>query len=190
VKNASALIIMAKAPIGEHVKTRLKGYLDDDETTVAKLRDVPGVDTHMTYWPVDAGEYFSRFGLPAFPQEGAGIGMKMHAALEKVLSEGYQKAALVGVDIPGLKAEVVLKAIGLLADHDVVFGPTEDGGYYLVGLKAPEKGLFEDIEWSAETTLSRSLERAGELGLSAALADTLYDIDTARDLERFRGQDR
>lgn len=197
MKASLALIIMAKAPIAGQVKTRLKGHMSGKERarlyrtllegTVGKLRDLPGIDTYITFWPEDWREYFSGFGLPAFPQEGDGLGPRMHNALKKVLGMGYEKAVLVGADIPELSGDVVAEALGLLSDSDIVFGPAEDGGYYLVGLKRPRMEIFEGITWSEETTLSQTLRKADALGLRAALAKTLYDIDAPEDLKRLKG---
>jgi rSAM/selenodomain-associated transferase 1 len=193
--NHRALLIMAKAPQGANVKTRLRGSLPDAERTelyrrllegtVSRLRDIPGVDTLITYHPPGSEGHFRAFGLPVFPQSGGDLGRRMHEAINEALSRGYRQAALVGVDIPGLDADVVLTAFSLLEESDVVFGPARDGGYYLVGLKSPAPGLFEGVRWSSENTLKDSLERARSLGLAASLAEALSDLDTPEDLRRF-----
>ena len=193
--NRQALVIMAKAPDPDNVKTRLKGSLSDRqrvalyesllEGTVERLRALEDTDTFITYTPEEHSEYFSRFGLSMFPQEGSGLGERMHLALTHVLGMGYEAAALVGVDIPGLGPVEVQEAIRLLARADVVFGPALDGGYYLVGMKSPEAGLFDGVQWSTERTLEQSLERASALGLGTALCRELSDIDTVEDLRRF-----
>ena len=67
---------------------------------------------------------------------------------------------------------------------DVVLGPTEDGGYYLIGMRAPRAALFEDMAWSTPTVLGRTLERAQRLGLRVACLPAWFDVDTAADLER------
>jgi len=192
----AALVIMAKAPDAASVKTRLRGHLTDDERvalytallegTVAKLRDIEGVDTYITYAPDEARAYFAGFGLPVFAQEGTGLGPRMHNALSRVLSKGYERAALVGADIPDLTPEVVRRALAALEANDCAFGPAGDGGYYLVALKRPEVGLFEGVVWSRPDTLAATLERARVLGMSAGLVDELHDLDTPDDLRRWR----
>ncbi len=107
----------------------------------------------------------------------------MHVAMKKLLDGGYRRVVLVGVDIPGLAVSIILKAFGLLSDFDVVFGPATDGGYYLVGLKAPQEEIFTGIEWSTETTLSQSVEKAKAAGLSVSYVDVLSDIDRPEDLK-------
>jgi rSAM/selenodomain-associated transferase 1 len=195
MNNPDALIILAKAPLAGLAKTRLRGYLSDSERlmlytamledTIDVLKCISGVDTFVAYAPDDSGEYFSAFGTGMFVQSGGDIGQRMHSALGRVLSEGYQKAVVVGVDIPGLRPEVVLRALELLSESDLVFGPSEDGGYYLVGCKRPVREIFEGIEWSTRLTLAQSLEKAAHLGLTTAFTGTLMDIDTPEDLKRY-----
>jgi rSAM/selenodomain-associated transferase 1 len=192
VKNRNALIIFAKSPESVNVKTRLASHLDEKERlklyaalldgTVEKLRDIPGADTLISY--AGDGEYFRKFGLRMFPQSGGDLGRKMHIAIDKVLGEGYLKAVLVGVDIPGLSAEIIRRAFNLLEECDAVFGPASDGGYYLVGLKAPAEDIFTGIEWSTEATLKQTLAKAESAGLKVSFTDTLSDIDRPEDLEK------
>jgi rSAM/selenodomain-associated transferase 1 len=192
VKNRNTLIIFAKSPESVNVKTRLAGHLDENERlrlytelldgTVEKLRDIPGADTLISY--AGAGEYFGKFGLRMFPQSGGDLGRKMHIAIDNVLGEGYLKVVLVGVDIPGLSAEIIAKAFDLLEECDAVFGPASDGGYYLVGLKAPIEEIFTSIEWSTETTLKQTLAKAESAGLKVSFTDTLSDVDGPEDLKK------
>ncbi|MEJ2254613.1 MAG: TIGR04282 family arsenosugar biosynthesis glycosyltransferase [Nitrospirota bacterium] len=192
--NTEALVIMAKAPRAESVKTRLRGHLADGERlalyesllegTIQRLQDIPGVDTFIAYTPAGDREYFAAWGLPLFPQSEGDLGLRMHEALGAVLKRDYRKAALVGVDIPALTAGVVREAMGLLESHDLVFGPARDGGYYLVGMTAPRRAVFEAIPWSSPKTLEGSVRKARSLGLSVAFTRELSDIDTIEDLKR------
>lgn len=191
MKNRNALIIFSKSPDGGNVKTRLADHLSKNERlklhtellegTVEKLRDITGADTLISY--AGDGDYIKKFGLRMFPQSGEDLGRKMHTAIGKVLGEGYLKAVLVGVDIPGLSAEIIANAFELLEECDAVFGPARDGGYYLVGLKSPTEEIFTGIEWSTETTLKQTLAKAESAGLKVSFTDTLSDIDRPKDLE-------
>jgi len=193
-EKGGAVIIMAKAPGTEYVMTRLRACLSDEqrirlygallERAVRRLRSVPGAHTFIAFWPPHAMADFRHFGLEAFPQSEGDIGAKMHGAIQEALARGYGKAVAVGVDIPELTQAVVLEAFGLLDESDVVFGPATDGGYYLVGMKAPREELFEGVQWSSEETLGQSMKRARELGLRVSLLQPLDDIDTPADLER------
>lgn len=192
MKNRKALIIFSKSPGKTNVKTRLSGHLSENERlmlhtallegTVEKLRNIPGVDTLISY--DGDGDYLKKLGLRMFPQSGGDLGKKMHAAIEKVLEEGYSKTVLVGVDIPGLSVGIINKSFELLEDCDAVFGPARDGGYYLVGLKSPSEEIFSGIEWSTETTLKQTLAKAASLGLRVSFTDTLSDIDRPEDLKK------
>jgi glycosyltransferase A (GT-A) superfamily protein (DUF2064 family) len=118
------------------------------------------------------------------------LGARMVHALSHVLSLGHPRAAVVGTDVPGLSAATLTAALGALEHSQAAFGPAEDGGYYLFGLKASEvpEGLFSGVEWSCAETLRQSVASVGRLGLTLApLASlpTLPDIDTRDDLERW-----
>jgi hypothetical protein len=194
VKNTNALIILAKFPHKDYVKTRLIRYLTDDErlklytslleNTINKLKDIQGVDSFIAYSPRNTQNYFSKFELGLFPQSEGDIGERMFNALSRILTGGYQKAVLVGVDIPDISSTMVLKAFELLSDYDIVFGPARDGGYYLVGLKTLIKEIFEGIEWSTEKTLKQSIKKAMAGGYSVVLTEMLLDIDTIEDVKK------
>lgn len=190
----NALVIMAKEPHPASVKTRLRKSLTDEkrlalyvrllEATIEKLRSVPGVDTFIAYTPETALSFFKKFKLGLFPQTEGTLGDRLYNAARKVLDGGYRKAVLVGTDIPDISGSIVLNAFGLLSEHEIVFGPAVDGGYYLVGLKRPIRELFEDIPWSSERTLRESLDTAKKYGFSVATTETLLDIDTIDDVKR------
>jgi glycosyltransferase A (GT-A) superfamily protein (DUF2064 family) len=87
-------------------------------------------------------------------------------------------------DGPSLPREYLQDALLLLDDHELVFGPSTDGGYYLVGLKRPHPQLFTGIQWSTPRVLEDSLAKAGQGNLPVALLPQWYDVDTAEDLKR------
>ncbi len=192
--NRNALIIIAKYPEKESVKTRLKGLIPDDKRlelyvtllnrTMQKLGAIPGVDTFIAYAPESAGEYFSRFNAGLIPLQEGDLGAGMLHAFREVFKASYEKAALVGVDIPDISSSIILNAFDALSGSDLVFGPAKDGGYYLVGMKKLVREVFEDVPWSSEKTLQKSLHQAGRYGYSVSLTETLYDIDTIDDARR------
>jgi rSAM/selenodomain-associated transferase 1 len=193
VKNSRVAIIMAKAP-GQDVKTRLKSFFTTDErialysvlltNTINSLKHLEGIDTVISYTPAYAHDFFASFGLEMSSQSNGDIGERMHHAIKNELEKGYEKAILVGADIPDISHEVISEAFDLLETHDIVFGPALDGGYYLVGLKEPIWGIFENIEWSTVHTLEQSMEKAGAMRLKVALSRPLADVDTMEDVER------
>jgi rSAM/selenodomain-associated transferase 1 len=119
-----------------------------------------------------------------FFQQAATIGEVLHASTSAFLAEGHDCALVVNADSPTLPGSVVEQAVAALrAPGDrVVFGPASDGGYYLIGLKRPHAGLFQDIAWSTPTVLARSRERAGEISLPVILLPMWYDVDDAETL--------
>lgn len=193
MRPGSAVIIFAKAP-GADAKTRLSSVLSDSERialyesllreTVEKLMLVDDADLCIFYTPSDAAEYFRQFQVALWSQVLGDLGQRMHAAFDRMFRHNYGKAVLVGVDIPGLTAPIIRHALYLLNDHDAVFGPATDGGYYLVGLKRSAPALFEGIHWSCPSTLCETLRKAQSLGLRVALTAELSDIDTADDAKR------
>jgi len=192
--NNNALIIIAKYPEKENVKTRLKGLMTDEQRvdlyvsllthTVAKLRSVPGADTFIAYAPAAAENYFRDFGTRLISLPEGDLGTRMFHAFREVFRLGYKKAALVGADIPDLSIDIIQHSFDLLSDKDVVYGPAQDGGYYLVGMRRLVKEIFQKVPWSSEVTLQRSVEQADRYGFSVGFTQTLSDIDTIEDIKK------
>lgn len=192
------LIVFAREPVAGQTKTRLCPPLDGATAaalyacflrdTLDLARRTPGVQPLIAYTPASAGPYFARLApdLPARPQVGAGLGERLANALQAALAEGRPAAAL-GSDSPDLPGACLGAAFAqLAAGADVVLGPAADGGYYLIGLRAPQPRLLRDVPMSTPTVLADTLALAGDLGLRVALLPPWYDIDTAADLERLR----
>lgn len=192
--NSNALIIIAKYPYKDNVMTRLRGVMPDEKrlelyesllhSTLEKLGKVPGTDTFIAFAPGEAEDYFLRFGARLIPLDRKDLGRGMFTAFKEVFNAGYRKAALVGADIPDLSVSIILDAFDVLSENSVVFGPAKDGGYYLVGMKKLIKEVFENVPWSSEQTLEKSVLQAKSAGESVGFTRTLYDIDTAEDLKR------
>jgi len=194
------LAIMAKAPRVGAVKTRLCPPLRVPEAAelarcflldaVDRVRSIAGAGPIMAYAPAEArGEFeVAAPGFTLIPQRGDDLGERQARLIADVLALGHEAVLLMGTDSPTLPRECLDEAVGLVMarDVDLVLGPTEDGGYYLLGLRAPCPGLFEDMPWSTPAVLSRTLERAQRLGLRVACLPTWFDVDTGADLERLR----
>ncbi|MEZ0329101.1 MAG: TIGR04282 family arsenosugar biosynthesis glycosyltransferase [Dissulfuribacterales bacterium] len=123
--------------------------------------------------------------LMLLKQYGEELGARMHHAFQQMSDMGYEKMLLMGTDCPELTKEILQDALSALSDRDVVFGPALDGGYYLIGMKAPNPILFQDIPWSREDTLEQTLRRCRYHNISYAMLPTLRDIDTGEDLAIF-----
>lgn len=120
-------------------------------------------------------------------QHHGDLGERMYHAFQKAFDTGAQKVVIAGSDCPELEASILNEAYTLLDSHDVVLGPSYDGGYYLLGLKTPAPELFENMVWSTETVLSETLTRLKNTGKSCALLPVLNDIDTEEDWLSFVG---
>jgi rSAM/selenodomain-associated transferase 1 len=189
-----ALAVFAKTPLPGRVKTRLAPALSSEEgaelyrcmllDTIARVRSLP-VDTFICY---DGDERFFRGAAPGMrlvPQHGGGLGERLESAFGMLGSLGYGAAVVIGTDAPDLPLRFIEEAFRLVeGGSDAVFGPADDGGFYLVALGVAPGGLFRDIPWSGPQVLAASLQRAGEAGLAAAVLPAWYDVDRFEDLLR------
>lgn len=196
---SNALMVFAKRPMAGRVKTRLTPPFSPQDAAelyrrmlldiLAKCTRMGGTDLLLFYEPGEgAGPFFQETapGWTCLPQEGSDLGERLASAFRAAFERGYGAAAVVGTDSPDLPVEYVDRAFDLLAEAsvDAVFGPTEDGGYYLLALKSLQSALFHDIPWSTGKVLECSLARAAEAGLRVALLPAWYDVDTVDDLRR------
>lgn len=129
---------------------------------------------------------FERMDFSTHFQLGKDLGARMRHSFKSAFEEERSKVVLVGSDCPDIRLDLIEQAFTALDEVDLVLGPAEDGGYYLLGMRTLHSALFEGITWSSDSVLSESLIRAQELGLEVKLLETLYDIDTLADLKRFK----
>lgn len=194
------LIIFAREPRVGTVKTRLAQDLGSHRIATdlyaAMLADVLAAaatldDTRLLiFWALKNGSIPSVPALPQaamFEQQGGDLGERIADAFETALASGCETCCIIGSDAPDLPPEYIRRAFDLLerGEAEAVFGPAEDGGYYLLGLRCFQKRLFEEIAWSSSSVLQTSLERARLCGLVTALLPPWRDIDTREDLEAF-----
>ena len=186
-------LLFAKAPRPGEVKTRLAAgigaraaadiYRSMASDAVERLR-CPAYDLVVCYDPATAAaEVRAWLGedVTLMPQVAGDLGHRMRCALDAAL-EVASEACVVGTDVPDLTAGLVEEAFEGLSNADLVIGPAEDGGYYLLALKRPIPELFEGVPWSTAEVLSRTLAAARRLGLEARTLETLRDVDTLDDL--------
>jgi uncharacterized protein len=194
------LVIMAKEPRLFRVKTRLGAdigavkawtfYRNAYEATLRRLN----YDKRWRSWLALSPDFHARKPrqgnrFTVIPQGGGGLGQRM-ARVFGTLPPG--PVVLIGADIPDITPSHIEKAFNALQRHDVVFGPADDGGYWLVGLRRhpypPERlagRLFENVRWSGPFSLEDTMMNL-ERGHKAAFLETLCDIDTGTDFARFR----
>jgi rSAM/selenodomain-associated transferase 1 len=198
-----AVAIMAKAPLPGQVKTRLCPPLSHDEAAglyrcflldkIQQVRALERARPVIAYAPEDAGQIFGAMApdLELLPQRGADLGVRLTGILERLLGSGHDGAVAIDSDTPTLPVRLLQQAVDRLADDpelDVVLGPTEDGGYYLIGLKAPQPVLFTDMPWSTSDVLPETVRRAAGRRLRLAQLPPWYDVDTSEDLNRLRAE--
>lgn len=123
------------------------------------------------------------------PQDQGHLGQRMSRCMAEAFAAGAERVVLIGADIPGITAAHLQCAFEALKDHDLVFGPAQDGGYYLIGAAAARFAaaptyLGPAIEWGSPQVLSQTLDAVRASGLSVALLETLADIDRPEDLPR------
>ncbi len=193
----AALVIMAKEPVKGGTKTRLCPPLNLNEAaqlyeaflldTLTLVSNIGGLKIAVAVTPPNAVDYFQKITSSEtilLPVDCKDIGECLVNTLGRLLALGYPKALALNSDGPTLPSEYIERAVNLLDEHDIVYGPSEDGGYYLVGLKRIYKELFQNISWSTSAVLEQSLANLQQLGLNVALLPEWYDIDTASDLPR------
>jgi len=198
--NTIAVAIMAKAPRPGAVKTRLCPPLHAREAAalyrcflldkIVAVRMLVGAQPVIAYTPDEAQAEFAALA-PDFtlvPQRGPDLGARLHAILAGLLAAGHPGAIAVDSDTPTLPREFLQQAIDCLSrpGPDVVLGPTEDGGYYLIGVRAAHRALFDGVPWSTSDVLEVTLRRAAATGLQAVCMPAWFDVDTPDDLQRLR----
>ncbi|MGB9634221.1 MAG: TIGR04282 family arsenosugar biosynthesis glycosyltransferase, partial [Chloroflexaceae bacterium] len=158
--------------------------------TLALARQVPASSRVIVYQPEEAADYFAALApdFALLPQQGADLGERMERCFTTVLGAGQGAAVLIGSDIPTLPMAHVNRAFALLGEHDLVLGPSDDGGYNLIGMRRPHPRPLREVTMSTPTVLRDTLAIAAELGLRAALLPGWYDVDTPADLARLRAE--
>jgi len=200
-KNLCALPVMTKAPRAGSVKTRLVPPLTPQEAAqlnICFLRDTAAAIANASgarargvgvYTPLGVEAVYADI-LPAefylIPQRGDDFGARLAFATEDLFRCGFGSVCLIDSDSPTVSAEAYAKAVEFLSkpNNRVVLGPSDDGGYYLIGMKRSRPELFERIDWSTERVLEQTKERARELDLDVSVLPTGYDVDDAATLRR------
>ncbi|MCR4302517.1 MAG: TIGR04282 family arsenosugar biosynthesis glycosyltransferase [Sulfuricaulis sp.] len=189
------LLIFAKQPVSGQVKTRLQpDYSPEQSAEIASFMIRATVEMAVSAWPGDVVLYawpdikhplFNQlardFRITLAPQAEGDLGAKMLSALREGIAPGAG-TAIMGCDVPQCGWDVIDQANDWLARGKNVLGPTEDGGYYFIGLQQACPELFDKIPWSSNQVLPMTLARSEKLGLDFNMLPKLRDIDTANDL--------
>ncbi|MCF8045045.1 MAG: TIGR04282 family arsenosugar biosynthesis glycosyltransferase [Desulfarculaceae bacterium] len=193
---ARAVIIFAKAPEKGKVKTRLARDMDEDfvvflygnlvEKTLETVRQTPFVPI-VCFSPAEKEQIMKNWlgrHVSYLVQRGEDLGQRISVAFRASFEKGFSQVLVIGSDIPGIEPNHLEEAFSLLQENDAVIGPAYDGGYWLIGFNRNgfSPHVFADIPWSTDHVLGDTMEKCAGLGLSAALAAKLRDIDTVQDL--------
>ena len=204
--NLCALGIMTKAPEPGKVKTRLspplspeeaaelnRCFLKDISRSIAEASATTSACGVGVYTPVGAEAAYDNI-LPAgfylIPQQSGEFGERLIFAAEDLFRCGFASVCLINSDSPTVPARCFLEAARELAVETdrIVLGPSDDGGYYLIGMKRLHRRLFEQIDWSTERVLGQTRERAGELKLPVHHLPSALDVDDRTSLKRVYGE--
>ena len=188
------LVIMAKAPKAGMVKTRLMQSLPSPavtalyrcllEDTIALAMSLTNVEVAVMSPESDQGDLTDLLGntVQVVAQKGEGLAAGLTSVFRHFTTAGRQRVVAFNSDSPHLAPSILDSAFEILATHDVVVGPTHDGGYYLVGAKAAYPTLFESDRMGTTSALDRLLTRSKALELSTGFTEPFYDIDVANDI--------
>lgn len=121
-------------------------------------------------------------GFKKYAQQGEDLGARMKNAFAEAFTDGYERIVLIGSDLPDITTNPINKGLERLKKDDIVFGPAEDGGYYLIGLSKMQPNVFDNKPWSASNLLQDTKNELDTLNISYSILDTLNDIDTFEDL--------
>ena len=193
-----ALIVLAKAPAAGVTKTRLCPHLTPEEAaafavaslvdTLAVARSVERCRLRLAHPPGADASLAALLGNdlpPTFTVPPGDVGMAMCSAIACALDHHTAQVALIGSDLPSLPPAHIEQAFARLDDGaDVVLGPAEDGGYYLIAATAPHPALFAGIAWSTDAVFAQTVAKATASGLTLATLPPWYDIDGMADLRR------
>jgi len=191
----NSLIVFAKEPEKGRVKTRLKNglrfYKAFLKDILATVREVKADSKILAYdCAREEPKFLKKVGgdLLLYKQTGRNLGERMHNAFQCAQSLGGRRIVIIGSDSPTLPAGLINQAFQSLSRVDVVLGPAIDGGFYLIGLKAPDKRIFSQVKWSSSGALNTTLNNIKRLRKKVKLLDVWYDVDDEEGLAALKAE--
>lgn len=196
----TALVIIARYPEAGKTKTRLARSIGDEATVQLYAAFLTDLARHFTgqeydvYWTftpahVDYAAFIASLvpefasSITCFPQQGADLAERLLYAFQWTHTHGYQNSILIGSDSPHITRDIIAEARDALNEADVVLGPSDDGGYYLIAMHEPHD-VFSGIPMSTSVVTQRTIEQAERQGLTVQCIHPLFDVDELPDLLR------
>ena len=190
----AGLIIFVKNPVLGKCKTRLAASIGKEDALkvyinllnhTQKVSQSLNCNRYLFYdTEIQKNDMWSNEHFIKSVQSDGDLGNRMSSAFQTVLTM-ENKAVIIGSDCPEINQETVNEAFMRLDSHDVVIGPTYDGGYYLIGMRAYHEELFNNIKWSSENVYRSTIEAIKTKGLSHFALHKMHDLDYKEDLDRF-----
>lgn len=191
----AALIVFAKAPVPGEVKTRLLEVLAEEEAArlyeaflYDALEQYGSLPVSLRLYEASASDGQSIDGPPDAShvlQKGNSLGERMRRAFRETFAEGYERVVIVGTDHPTLPTAFLEKAFADLRTPDsICIGPSDDGGYYLLGMNAYRPELFSNMRYSHPRVFDETMIRMRDTGARLTILPLWYDVDTPEDLSR------
>ncbi len=187
------LIIFVKNLIPGQVKTRLAKDIGIDRALDVYMELVNHTHNEVIHLNVSKNVFYSDYvevgdvwdheEINYHVQKGVGLGERMHHAFDQAFKDGGKKAIIIGSDCYELKKKHIEWAFERLNENDLVIGPAEDGGFYLLGMKSPHPQLFENKTYSHEHVFNHLVEAAQKEDLTFELLDPLSDVDELADIK-------
>ncbi len=188
----SGLIIFIRNPVKGKVKTRIAKTMGDEKAfriysqlllhTHLVTRDL-SCDKFLYYSDhIDRGDMWNNNQYQKRLQTHGDLGERMSKAFLDLFLEGYEKLLIIGSDCMELNEAIISKAFDMLSIHKVIIGPSEDGGYYLLGMTTQFPNIFENKEWGTPSVFADTVQDLQSAGIMEGRLETLKDIDEEKDI--------
>ena len=187
-----ALIIFVRKPELGKVKSRLAATIGNENALAVyiellkhtnEISAAIRAEKFVFYFDdIVADDIWSGSNFIKRQQSSGDLGEKMQNAFSTLFKEGYNQVVIIGSDCPELTTAIIEDAFEMVKQNDLVIGPANDGGYYLLGMKKLYPQLFKNVQWSTEKVLAKTLAASTSAGLSCSLLPQLTDIDIEADL--------
>jgi rSAM/selenodomain-associated transferase 1 len=206
MNETAALVIFAKTPVAGEVKTRLCPPLTPQQAaelhrafvldTLAHLKPPQRVKRYIACYPSSTHPFFQQlrhdYQIELLDQQGDDLGERMGGIVRTFMQSGDDRVVLIGTDSPTLPTSYLKDAFDALQQHplqaDVVLGPSQDGGYYLIGFSKWIPQILKGIPWSTEKVFEITLQKIHDLGLACEVLPPWFDVDDLKHLKTLTAQ--